>query len=783
MTNNDTSGACETMLAVSMSQHQADEVLEMVHSPSFNEISQLFDNCWYHEDRSANTSKEDFRSGYISLSNSPEQKVQNMEQGWNTVFAPYSVPFSPPLVHQDGNTGHSQGNIDQVANHFEPLRHVSPSGMCGTSLQLSHGQVTTTRRHPRKQNRACDPCRSLKRACNLSPNISIHKNKPSTACSTCIVRGVECTVKWLASKRPVLQSFKQVQTVPRPVHTEASTDMRIENGTPQKVPNEHLVDVLMSISTTEGDLARQLTAQITCSQQFCLYVDIFDMPISECLSEGSMPPSYSLGVAACTHLGHSTELSSYLEKANSWIKSCWQAKSDNPWCSATAAPHLFRTVSILDALFGQKNKDMFRVSMAWRDASITETYQWVAMATAAQIAVGKADFMGHVDTSGTQSSSRDIASATWRKAKDMVFGNIAAFSSFRHALSLVLFGIILPPLATDERHKTFEEDAKYAFCEGIRRLRTLCVEVRACFLENESAIAPTCQVCFRKDGHKCLHAQDVPSDVRQNILELVGAVEWVVTMFNAVQVATSYGRICAFTPKMLYEEARISRVSQRNADAVLTQEDPQSEKDIENLILTRAKAAKHAFTAIWSQGNRKDGTVLRAGRHLASLSILIWKSLGRLTLAAEDAWTNKADYREIHRHHDTTATLIQLWRSNFGTFNKSTKLYLPQSQRQSWRIFAFCSNDTDLAILLFYEIAQRLQTRLAQHVPTLEMERLLHSLWASNAFHKEQRLLSAMQVSIVASTCQSVTSIDRRRQMELTRLQDISAHPVSIVVR
>lgn len=763
------------MLAVSLSQHQADEMFEMVKSPSYNEISQLFDDCWYHEDPSADTSKEDFRSGYISLWNSPlEQKMQNLEQGWNAVFSPSSVPFSPPLVHQDGSTGHSQGNIDQVPNHIEP---------CGTSSHVSHGQVATTRRHPRKQNRACDPCRSLKRACNLSRNVSIHKSKPSSACSTCMVRGVECTVEWLASKRPVLQTFKQVKASPRPAHTEESTDMGIANGTPHRVPNERLIDILMSISTTEADLARQLTAQITCSQQFGLYVDTFDMPISECLSGGSMPPSYSLGVAACIPLGYSTDLSSYLAKANSWIKSCWQAKSDNPWCSAEAAPHLFRTVSILDALFGQKNRDMFPVSMAWRDASITETYQWVAMATAAQIAVGKADTTGHVDTPGTQSPNLDIASATWRKAKDMVFRNIAAVSSFRLALSLVLFGIILPPLATDERHKTFEEDAKYAFCEGIRRLRTLCDEVRACFLENESATAPTCPISFRKDGHKCLRAQDVPSDARKNILELVGAVEWLVTMFNAVQIATSYGRICAFTPEMPYDEMHNFRGPQLNAEVALTPDDPQSEQDIDSSILTRAKAATHAFTTIWRQGNPKDGTLVRAGRHLASLSILIWKSLGRLTLAAENACTSKAEYREIHRHYDTTATLIQLWRSTFGTFDETTKLYIPQSRRRSWRIFSHCSNDTDLAILLFYEIAQRLQTRLAQQVPTLEMERLLHSLWASNAFHKEQRLLSAMQVSIVASTCQSVTSIDRRGQRELTCLQDISAHPVSTVVR
>lgn len=88
-------------------------------------------------------------------------------------------------------------------------------------------------------------------------------------------------------------------------HAEGNTDVGITNGTIQTTPPESLVDVLGSLSRTEADLARQFTARVTCSQQFEIYVDTFDIPISECLAGGSMPPRYSLGVTACTPLENS----------------------------------------------------------------------------------------------------------------------------------------------------------------------------------------------------------------------------------------------------------------------------------------------------------------------------------------------------------------------------------------------------------------------------------------------------------------------------------------------
>lgn len=176
------------------------------------------------------------------------------------------------------------------------------------------------------------------------------------------------------------------------------------------------------------------------------------MPISQCLLQGSMLPRYSLGIAALAPLSGNMQLSNYLDKANLWIESCWETNS-SLWASTSVAPHIFRAVSILDSLFQRDGSRGSLAPMTSRDSSITEAYKWVAMATAAQFAAGKDE---HGSTSNTDSRtarprSRDIASATWRAAKQMVFGNIAATSSFRLALSLLLFGIIPPP-DTDEQY-------------------------------------------------------------------------------------------------------------------------------------------------------------------------------------------------------------------------------------------------------------------------------------------------------------------------------------------
>lgn len=366
------------------------------------------------------------------------------------------------LLFQDIAT-RPQANSDTRRIH-------SSSSTPTNNVQDSNARISrlggSTIRNPRRQNHSCDQCRSSKRACSLPLRVGISGQKPSTPCATCNARGLECTVAWLASKKFEKQSRKKARTssyLREDSHPLNAADLSIVAEEHQRI-DDHTRSRSESLSTLEVDLARQLTAHETCVQQFNLYVDVCDMPLSQCLLHGSMPPRYSLGIAALAPLSNSVHLNTYLEKANMWIESCWELNS-SPWSSTTVAPHTFRTVSLLDSLFQGKCTEHSRPSPS-RDASINEAYKWVAIATAAQYAVDKSQSQG-------REHSRDLALTTWCKARKMVFKNIAASGSFRQSLSLILFGLILRPKGDLDDDATLE-DSRFALCEGIRRLYNLC---------------------------------------------------------------------------------------------------------------------------------------------------------------------------------------------------------------------------------------------------------------------------------------------------------------------
>lgn len=85
---------------------------------------------------------------------------------------------------------------------------------------------------------------------------------------------------------------------------------------------------LTSISAPEADMTRQVMAQQTCTQQFNLYVDVWDMPMTECLSHMGMRPNQSDRFRALTKLSHSASFSKYFSKAQSWIMNYWQMASN-----------------------------------------------------------------------------------------------------------------------------------------------------------------------------------------------------------------------------------------------------------------------------------------------------------------------------------------------------------------------------------------------------------------------------------------------------------------------
>ncbi|KAA8651008.1 hypothetical protein EYZ11_004307 [Aspergillus tanneri] len=574
-------------------------------------------------------------------------------------------------------------------------------------------------RQPRRQNHTCDQCRFSKKACRLPPNVTIYNKKPSTSCSTCKIRGLECTVAWLAGKRSSLLDKKRANAVSYlPKHGEKDNlpDHGIVDRC-EKTPDRKLLDVLESVCTTDADLTRKVTAREVGVQQFNLYVDVYDLPLSECLFHGCMPPSYSLGVAAWVPLRKNLQLSSYWDTATAWIKGCWDLDA----VSTGVAPYIFRTASVLDALFQPRVTSQ-------RNVSITETYRWAAIAIAAQFATT-------APTPEGNPLSHDIAVAAWQKAKTMVFGNISAVRSFRIALSLFIFGCILPPPSSATRDAP-QEDAIYARAEGLRRLQTLCARARVSVTTAD-------------------HLRDLPNETMDQIGELIGATEWLTTIVHSVTVSTMRGSNCGSPEQLLLLH------------------------ELEDSVITRAQTIRQPFTTRWCHGLADDDFIAML-RLSGSVVVLLWKSLADLTVAWE-AERAPVNYGEVHQRYEAAVSLIEIWRATFGALDEMMKGALQQLRGELWRMVSLCSNDANLPILLFCDVAQRIEFDL-ERLPNPEGEEglvaLLEALQSTRSYRKQQRLASATQVSIVASTCYGVSRPGFQGTGGLkASIMDIGSHP------
>lgn len=150
------------------------------------------------------------------------------------------------------------------------------------------------KRRPRTQNHSCDPCRKGKKACDLQTNIVItDKKTPSISCSTCETRGIECTIKWLASRQSSQMTKQRAQTASRsgePFSSLADDSVQLEGNASE--------DLLVTknpapLPSCETELVRQLTARKTCLHQFYLYVNMVECPwLSVCPQSVCLPHSH-----------------------------------------------------------------------------------------------------------------------------------------------------------------------------------------------------------------------------------------------------------------------------------------------------------------------------------------------------------------------------------------------------------------------------------------------------------------------------------------------------------
>jgi hypothetical protein len=665
----------------------------------------------------------------------------------------------------------SQDGLDELLRMGKETfgNAASPEANSTARLSTTVPGHAPPRRRPRKQNHACDQCRIAKRACNFGNDVPMYKQKPLTPCTTCTSRSLECTGVWLETKKAALEQAKRRAN--KTTTQNAAEDMPKDGHGATGAPVDQYGP---PISRPEAQLVRHFSADETCKQHFNLYVDVFDMPLSQCLLQGSMPSRYLLGVAALHPLRKRDSFSHFLRTADRWVSSCW-----NPLPEARASmpkePYLFRTAAVLDSVFEHQSTRNQPNHLKTRDESINATYKWVALATTAQFSLNPADDKAH---------SRDIAYAAWQKAKQMAFDNIAATGSFRLALALLLFGFIEPP-GSIEQIPALQEASTYALCEGAKRLRTLCRQARLCLGSHLKGRTRRCFWDKANAGSTSRPAHNLPSEVRENLLELIAAVEWLYTVSAATKIVMSRGKIQPLSDELdqlpakgwpeIYDQTRES-------DFELSKTRSEDGSGL-GLTAQYSQDGLHAepVTTLMRRGT-PESTVLQNVRYAGLFVILLWNLLARLTLACESATSTDRELEEVHQLYSNITSIIKLWRSTFGTFDELTTSCFQQAQPEIRRQAAFCSNDGNLAILYYFDIVQSLEYSLLLQPQSKTKQALYDELQSTQSFRTHQRLVSAIQVSTFSCSCQGAFSPGFQGSGGLkAQLQDITAHPVCSV--
>lgn len=569
----------------------------------------------------------------------------------------------------------------------------------------------------RKQNRSCDQCRVSKKACDLPPptSSSAVKNEVATRCGMCAARGIECTSVWLDR-----QKGKERSAVAK----------RVAHMTEQRAAREAASALPTALSlSADAALSRPSLAQSIIARNLALYVEAFEIPMAECLMPGSLPPTYAYGLHALKPLREETNLVEASSESVEWSKEADESrKMTSGSQTIRKAALVFQAAGLLDAIFAPAS-----VKSPKRAVSIAEGYKWVAVATAAQYNFAPMHVGGP--------RRRDVAHAAFQRAKEAVFNNISATQSFRHALSMLLLGVV-SPLDFEESKDTFEEDATYAFHGGARRLQRLCADARNKLERRESRI---------------------PSSSYSLIIETVFAVQWLVDLiYTSFRRSSDIGDVLEHTV-----------VSQGLACA-----------DAEESVAARALETKVTFIEKWNKSElltqtsgQIDDQFFSDARQLASMTVLLWKRVKRLQADSEALIIRDGSINHITALYEKAISAIRIWRRVFGGIDSATDLHFAKaSSNVVWRAFALCSNDADFAILLFCDITQNLRHTLAS-VSQGSTKSFQVMLDADTQELAQQRLVSAIRVSMIAaaSHAREAQTIGRS---QADSIQNIVMHPV-----
>ncbi|OAQ67803.1 fungal zn(2)-Cys(6) binuclear cluster domain-containing protein [Pochonia chlamydosporia 170] len=701
------------------------DVLDLLNQPLLDELT---------------TTNDQFN--HITLRNDPERQYQSPE-------SESDLPRYADSVNSI--CSQRQGNCHLDADNFN--RNIPAGTGVGKDAAAPESYVRgVLRTGPlRRQNHACDTCRSSKRACDLPVDGTVlQKHETRQSCTTCRIRGVPCTTIWLSKKRSQ-RAKKWAQNAARNSGVngrKAVESVAVANDCP--VPK---------FGTKQNELATTVLAGALCEELCHVYISVWDIPISQCLLQGSLPPQYSRGISAYGPLCRELRESDRIPQGKSWILTHWPLEDSNtasPMKMVTdSRPHLFNTAYVLDVFFSESGHSSLPPNLRLtRDKTIDDAYKWAAVATAAQFVVGESEKTNDRSERSRKkallSQSRDVAACAWHKARDAAFRSIAATTSFRHAIALVIFGMI--PTSGNSAHdgRLYEQDSVYALREGLQRLCNLCKRARL----RLAATDTTNRAQDSPRDERSSSSHELFPGVTENLIELLGAVEWMVSMLNSLAIVTSKGSNCPLPIDRQHTETPWEDSTWLNTTPISWPYDP----EIDHSIVTRAEV--QSTTVAMYQDLGFDEAMLQAGRQTTCLAFLLWKHVAQFVLATKEIGdsTRSCNFDTLCRHYKTIASLIALWSRSFGSVPPGTSLDLKQTK--CGRMFAFHANTGNFAILLFYEVARELEDRLSALPPNRAGDGLTNALRYARTRLKSQRLMSATMTSIIISGCTSGSDLE-----------------------
>lgn len=438
--------------------------------------------------------------------------VQSSKTGLSDDETSSSARSSSANVCSDGSHRDGVGQTQSTSTYRlkrqgsdGELESNGPSGM-------PSAVVNPPKKRKRKQNQSCDQCRASKRACNLPAD----SNGP---CLTCQTRQLECSTRWLQSRReqgkesgarsqeeaPIGHTYKEEDAQVPHDYTrseqqpqESSTE-RISNGeevlkgSPQdpvsgrdsKQPSLTPVQQQANVSTIMSQLVKGSLGNHLKRCKLRVYLGVLEHPFSHWLGDGCTPHVHGLDILQANMDTSEDLLRPYTYMTTGIFESLFETPGAQ---HAPIKPQIVHAISILDTFLLLHNMQRRGIDLnslpdssprmrhiQQQNEAINDALTWAAVANSCQFS-GGGEIGAARDGKGRQ-SARAQATTVWNKARDALFANVSS-SSIRIAFAFIIFGITTPPNWEATAVSSPSEDVVFAIAHGMRIVRRQCAVVR-----------------------------------------------------------------------------------------------------------------------------------------------------------------------------------------------------------------------------------------------------------------------------------------------------------------